>query len=109
MHAGQMSRLLSVVSITLAAISLPMGGILSFWAYSLPNALLLPAPYTGWTVFIVAATLWCISLVCAISAVSKKRSAVGVTALVLVLVTPLFVIAIATVYFMLSLNSWVIY
>lgn len=100
-----MVQLLPVISIILAAISIPVGGILSFWAYRLPDALLLPAPYTGWTVFILATTLWCISLVCAIIAVVGKRSAVSQLALFLALSTPVLVIALATAIFMIGLND----
>jgi hypothetical protein len=100
-----MVQLLPVISIILTAISMPVGGILSFWTYSLPDTLLLPAPYTGWTVFIIATTLWCISLICAIIAVIRKRSAVSKLALFLTLSAPILVIALATAIFMIALND----
>lgn|SRR5258708_4922529 len=100
-----MLRLLPVISIILTAISIPVGGILSFWAYSLPNTLLLPAPYTGWSVFIAATTLWCISLVCAITAGIRGRSTLSKLALWLNLSAPILVIALATVIFMIGLNN----
>lgn len=98
-------QLLPVISIIFTAISIPAGGILSFWTYSLPDRLLLPAPYTGWTVFIVATILWCIGLICAIIAINRKRSAIGKLALVLSLSAPILVVTLAAAIFMIGLND----
>jgi hypothetical protein len=96
---------LPIISIILTASSIPIGGILSFWTYSLPVKLLLPAPYTGWTVFIIAAILWCIGLICAISAVISKPSAMSKLALLVALSAPILVIALATAIFMMALHN----
>jgi hypothetical protein len=101
----QGSPLLAVISIILTAASVPIGGILSFWTYSLPDKLLLPAPYTGWTVFIIATILWCIGLICAIGAVIGKPSAISKLALLLALSAPVLVIALATAIFMIALHN----
>lgn len=98
-----MLRVLPVISIILTAISIPVAGILSFWTYNLPTVLLLPAPYTGWTVFIAATTLWCISLVCATTAGIRGRSTLSKLALWLNLSAPILVIALATAIFMIGL------
>jgi hypothetical protein len=100
-----MLRVLPVISIILTAISIPSAGILSFWTYSLPTVLLLPAPYTGWTVFIAATILWCISLVCATSAGIRRKAALSKLALWLNLSAPILVIALATAVFMIGLND----
>src|SRR5260370_23792194 len=105
MREAARPQLLAVISIVLSATSIPVGGILTFWTYSLPDTLLLPAPYTGWTVFIIAVILWCISLICAIIAVIKKRSAITKLALFLTLSAPILVIALATAIFMVALND----
>lgn len=97
--------LLPIISIILTVISIATGGILSFWTYSLPGALLLPAPYTGWTVFIMATILWCVSLMCAISAVIGKRSIISMSAFISALSAPIFVLALATVVFLIGLSN----
>ena len=99
------AMLLPVISIAFTAISIATGGILSFWAYSLPRALLLPPPYTGWTVFIIAVILWCVSLICAISALVGKRSVTGIYAFIFSLSAPILVFALATAIFLIGLNS----
>lgn len=98
-------ELLPVISIILTAISVPVGGIVSFWTHSFPDKLLLPAPYTGWTVFIIGATLWCVSLICAIVAITRRRSTVSKVSLFLALSAPILVLALATAIFMTALNG----
>lgn len=105
MYEEQGSRLLPAISIVLTAISIIVGGVLSFWTYSLPGTLLLAAPYTGWTLFIVAAMVWFTSLVCAISAISRKRSGRSKLALVISLSAPVFVVGLATAYLLIGLND----
>lgn len=100
-----MPRVLPVISIILTAISIPVAGILSFWTYSLPAILLLPAPCTGWTVFIAATTLWCIGLLCAAYAAIRRRSTLSKLALWLNLSAPVLVIALATAILMIGLND----
>lgn len=99
------TQLLPVVSIVLSAVSVLGGGVASFWAYSMPRALLLPAPYTGWTVFMAAATLWFAGLLCGVAAVSRKRSAASWTALLLTLAAPVLVVALAILTLLIGLNG----
>lgn len=94
-----------MISIILTAASIPVGGILSFWTYSLPVKLLLPAPYTGWTVFVIGTILWFTGLICAISAVIRKPSAISKVALLLSLSAPVLVMALATAILMIALHS----
>lgn len=96
---------LAILSIILTVISIPAGGIFSFWAYRVPAALLLPAPYPGWTVLIAATALWCAGLVCAIAAVARKRSAVSRLAMFLALSAPLLVVASAAAIFLAALHG----
>jgi hypothetical protein len=101
----QRAFVLPVVSIILTAASVPIGGFLSFWAYSLPAPLLLPAPYTGWTVFIAAAILWCLGLVSAVASIVRKRSSISGLALLLALLAPILIIAVAAAVLLIGLND----
>jgi hypothetical protein len=105
LRRAQTLQLLQIISIILTAISILAGGIFSFSAYSLPESLLLPAPYRGWTVFITAAGLWCVGLVCAIIAHTRRRSAVSRLALALAVLAPVLVISLATAVFLIALND----
>lgn len=96
--------LLPVISIILTATSITADGILSFWTYRLPEALLLPAPYTSWTVFITATVLWCVSLACAIAAIASERSPISKGAFIFALSAPLCVLALAIAIFLLGLR-----